>query len=318
MNHQEIINHYKTKFKLDPLLRRIQNEGLEDILFDNEDYFSKVTFSDTYPSKRAAELLDMEGKEQTLLNYINRNDLGTYLNVYKQARFYRYDWESLFKFKMLIVLSEHGFTPMDIASIIGTRVETAATIETEKYKGRAALNTVDYYEIAKEIANDNFKHFLNNLNTFEEYKEIRAMLESEQTLLSLDLKLNDERSWSIQGRLDDLDGYLTFMQSTQTNNEAALTGGVLSRLFKRKVHVQDGMKDGLSSFEEKKIKLQESLDQTKLDKEGIVFKLEKLKEKIDVLKQVSISSHFQSNGIENNEMERMIKDDVTPKLIETE
>ncbi len=309
MNHQEKILQYKEKFKQDPLFRRIHNEGLEDTLFENEDYYSKVSFTDTYPSKKAAELLDMDGKEQTLLNYINRNDLGTYLNVYKQSRYYRYDWESLFKFKMLLLLSENKFAPIDIAAIIGTRPEVATTSESV-YKTDSKEN---YYEIAKELADKNLNQLFNSIKSFEEYKEIQIKLNSEHTLLTLDIKLSNERLWSIQGRLDDLDGYLHFMQSTQRHNEGAHTGGVLSRLFKRKPPIQYEMTEGLSSFDEKKSKLMESMEATKKNKEELLLKLDKVAQQIDEMKQLTALSHFQPN----NENERMINHDITPKLIDT-
>lgn len=123
MNVIERIEQYKTFFERDPLLRRIRNERLEEQLFNANDFFEKVSFTDTYSSKNAAEILGIPGKEQILLNYNNRHDLNLYLNVFKQKRFYRYEWKSLFKFKMILLLSENNFTPLEIASLVGTSPE---------------------------------------------------------------------------------------------------------------------------------------------------------------------------------------------------
>lgn len=59
---------------MDPLLNRIRNEGLEDKLFANEDYYSKISFSDSYSTTQAVEHLSIEGN-QTIINYVTRNDL---------------------------------------------------------------------------------------------------------------------------------------------------------------------------------------------------------------------------------------------------
>lgn len=308
MDHHEIITHYKKTFKRDPLYSRIELEGLTTSLFDDSetDYFSKVNFTDTYKSKHAAQLLNIEGKEQTLVNYLNRNDLNPYLNVYRQGRLYRYDWQSLFKFKMIILLTNHGFTPLEIAAFVGSRLETT-TIDPGGFKPENEPEPIptnqDFYKISKNFADENFKKMLLVLKSIEEFKELLHSLETEKTLKKLDLKLNDERRWSIQGRLDDLEGYMGFMKVAKPHTEA---GGVFSWLFKKKDtgsrSRQESFDDSLSSFDEKKKKLNDSLNLITDEKKQILSDIKQLEEKIQSTKQ-------QSNQLQSQQLEKQLKNE---------
>ncbi|MEK5071651.1 hypothetical protein [Sporosarcina sp. FSL K6-1508] len=294
MNLQSIINEYKARFKMDPLLNRIRNEGLEDKLFANEDYYSKISFSDSYSTTQAVEHLSIEGN-QTIINYVTRNDLKKYLAVSKRGRFYRYDWISLFKFKMIFLLNENDFTPMDIAEIIGTRVETSIE-ESSDYKESEFKKA----GASQQDAGTSMENLLHTLSTFETYKEQQALLVSKRDNYTIDLKLREERIWSIQGRLDDMQGYLSFMQVSNTVKEDSSPGGLLGWLFKSKDPnyelKQEKLKIELNAFEEKKKKLHEAIETAKDEKNTILLNIRDISDELDKLKQTAATLSNLSNS----------------------
>jgi hypothetical protein len=121
----EKIERFKELFKEDPLYQEIENRDLIDELFAPCYLYERVFFDSTYSTKQATELLEIPGKEQTLLNFLNRNDFTSYIDIFRQGSrgFYRYNYKTLFQFKMILLLSNYHMTPSDIAAILNLRPE---------------------------------------------------------------------------------------------------------------------------------------------------------------------------------------------------
>lgn len=295
MDLQQKIDHYKEKFKTDPLFRRIANESFDEELFSNVEFFSKLTFTDTYNSKQVAHILNI--KEHTLVNYLNRDDFKPYLKVYKQDRFYRYDWLSIFKFKMIFLLAKYDFSPMEIASIIGTRPEAAIDTPEEFIQPNNPLKVKQEIEVlTSDLVDERMSAIINSLKMREDFKDQRTILDSVISSLEIQLKFENERLWALNGRLDDLEGYTKFMKATSVYVQEIPTGGLFSKLFKKSSSTEKSentMQNELSGLDAKKEKLQEAISQIEEKVEEINTKLESAKKELNQF----VSDNHPSNNL---------------------
>lgn len=308
MDIQSKIEHYKETFIHDPLFRNIQTAKLMDLLFEDELFYDSVSFNISYSSRHAAELLNIPGKEQTLLNYINRNDLNAYLDVARQARFYRYDWKSLFKFKMVLLLSDNGFTPREIATFIGTKVEVSSEDSSNSYDEKLnplELNPALEKSIEKLIAIQS-DELISNMQNYEYFKNRKHEFQFEKLTLEQKLLQYKEKIEVIDDRVDDMNNYLSLFKSTyQANNQKS--EGLFARLFGKTNGTQeknnDEFEQQIKMIESKKHELgekrvilhQESESvQSELDK--ILLDLEKLsKNNIQDINLLKISKGSRAN-----------------------
>jgi hypothetical protein len=123
---KEKVKRFIELFHDDPLYLKIESLELTEKLFENCLLYEKVFFDDTYSTKQAAELLEIPGQHQTLINLLNRYDLNKYIQILRQGTrgIYRFDYKTLFQFKMILLLSDEGYTPLHIANLVGTQVLT--------------------------------------------------------------------------------------------------------------------------------------------------------------------------------------------------
>lgn len=272
---QQIINKHNEQFKLDPLFRKIKDLNLVENLFSNEEYFVKISLTDTYSSRHAAELLSISGKEQTLVNYINREDLTDYLKVFRQGRYYRYDWITIFKFKMILLLNDHGFSPMEIATLAGNRVEFVQ-YDSESTVNNAtpgSIHQVDLQAVEELISDsiDDFKHFLENdysgrITTFMKFesliqrkKEIESLIEK----CEVDIRLRERD-------LKDREIYLKLFQMKNSTQGQSSSPGFFARLFNKN--------SAASMQSSNDAEVQTILDSLNESTDEIASDLEKLKE----------------------------------------
>jgi len=224
MEYSKLLSHLTNHFKVDPLFRKIHTDNLEHLLFNNGVFYQRLTLEPTYSSKQAAELLEIEGKEQSLLNYINRNNIGEYLNVLRQNRFYRYDWESLFKFKMIFLLNDHGYGPMDIASIVGTNIPTSSTESNDFNSSSTQTNTLLSKDDVEDIIDE---------RTDAKLGSIQVLILEERKLVLIEKieKYEQEIADAKQRKLES-ETYVRFISDTRINNEEPL--GILAKIFSKK------------------------------------------------------------------------------------
>lgn len=154
MQVSEKIELYKDTFQNDSLFIEINNRGLLQELFNDIRFFERVQMDAnvSYSTKEAASILGIDGKGQTLINLLNRYDLQEYLGVTRigSRGMYRYDYKSLFRFKMILLLMDfEKLNPLEIASFIGTRPEY---ILPNKQRIKKSVAQTEVISASKEIA----------------------------------------------------------------------------------------------------------------------------------------------------------------------
>lgn len=276
MNNQEKLEYYVENFKKDPLYRSIQSndESWLNELFTDPIYFDKVTFENTYSTKQAADLLGIPGKEQTLLNYINRNDCSWYLDVSRQTRFYRFDWKSLFKFKMILLLNDKGFTPMNIAGEIGTKLVVSSN-SVEETRPRIANEVNKNLErVTIETANK----LLESLQSIEEHRDQKAKLQLDNIEIEQTLIRAEEQIETLDARIEDMTDYMDLIKTTHQHNPNE-NKSVLSKLFGK----ANNKEQQNLEFNKQLEKMLNKIEQIKIEKESVSKKaLEKRMEKEEV------------------------------------
>ncbi|MDX1805845.1 MAG: hypothetical protein R3267_02310 [Paenisporosarcina sp.] len=297
----EKINLHKDKFITDPLYQRLNNDGLLEDLFATQEYFEKISLSDTYSSKQAADLLN-ESNSQTLVNFINRYDLNKYLNVFRRenTRFYRYDWESLFKFKMILLLTEHKYTPLDIADFIGTRtsVSESDTFINGYSKKSPRNEEIESSEIKSIISTDRRETVNAILGNFLAYDEIRQSKEDlirDSNLVETDLKLWGEKMNTLIDRLDELERYKRILEL----QKPVPVKGLFAKLFTNEADIKDKqkvidseLKDLESKFtllEEKRLMLLKEKEELINEKQTYVFEEAELLKAQEAKKELLLS-----------------------------
>ncbi|MEW8963511.1 hypothetical protein [Paraclostridium dentum] len=200
MDINQKVDRYKELFSEDPLYHEIKRRGLLDDLFKPCLLFERIYFdsSANFSTKQAAELLEIPGKGQTLLNFLNRHEFTSYIEIYRQGSrgFYRYDYKTLFQFKMILMLTDLGLSPADIATLVGTRPEYSESYRRTEARAFSTLPSVDYEQIisdeVEEQLKNNFIAFAHQLNNKDnDIFEIKKLV-YQQKIESIQEQLN---SW---------------------------------------------------------------------------------------------------------------------------
>lgn len=200
-NMEEKIQKHKDAFKNDPIYKNISERKLEDLIFDDEEYFNSISFTEGYATKRTAQLIGVTDKVYKITNLLARDSLKDYFGVYKKDNtFYRYTWESVFKLKMVIRLMDHeNLTPSDITDIIDIpTLVREETLNESEYKRAGSgnerfplSNGLDSKEIL--MAAQQFSLILAQRNTLE---TALSSLQNEMKTIEVELdNLSENKSY---------------------------------------------------------------------------------------------------------------------------
>lgn len=238
MNVTEKITHYKETFNTDPLYQKLQSKSLTEELFSPSEYFDSIEFDDSYSTKLAAEQLGLESKEQTIVNYINRMDFKDYLQVTRRSgRFYRYDWKALFRLKMIFLLTENGYTPMDVAALIGKVTDIVESDDSEAFKNSPYSKPFSKEEVLEAVkkniapsmvAKEEFLHYELAKEKLQELREKRRDLIVEKGYNQIHLNYTQQRIKDFQSKLKETEEYITTLK--EINNKKRRKG-LFSSLF---------------------------------------------------------------------------------------
>lgn len=198
----------KDIFKNDPLHMEIIRLGLDDELYAPDDFYEQLKFGMDYSTKQAAEILGIKGKEQTLINYLNRDDFKPYFQIFRTGSrgYYRYNHKTLFQFKMIFLLNKHGKQPSDIATILGTRVDYIEEFHKPRFTKHNTNTPAD--NVKNEIKNyiqEQLGEMLTHVSRVNE--QILSHLEKKQKLENLlkELNLWETEIRNIVGRIEDIE-----------------------------------------------------------------------------------------------------------------
>lgn len=207
MEVSQKIERYNELFNEDPLFIEINRRELMDELFKPCTLYTKVFFDTSYSTKQAAELLDIPNKEQTLLNYLNRNDFSDYIDITRQGSrgYYRYSYKTLFQFKMILLLTQYELTPFDIASIVGTRPEYS---NRERMYNKTPVTRLPKSQGLEEMFEERASILVTQMSKQVE----RLMLDQKRTLLNKDLLNWEAEMRGLVGRIEDIELMISFNQ----------------------------------------------------------------------------------------------------------
>lgn len=167
------------KFSDDPLYKTILRMDLKEQLFSG-DFYNNIHTEVSYSTREATNLLELDGRDYLLRNYIKRNDLNVYLAIPRIGTQLRMDYKILFKFKMIFLLVEHGKAPLDIANIVGTKVESY----TSSYKPYNQSNTINPNTMPSQEP-----------GIAEEFEDLNDKLENLQKLFILNQINQQKKEW---------------------------------------------------------------------------------------------------------------------------
>ncbi|MEH6945350.1 hypothetical protein [Bacillus sp. JJ722] len=283
------IEGYKELFSDDPLYLHLQQMNLLDKLFEPCIFYERVVFdATTYSTKQAAELLGIQNNQQTLINFLNREDFNNYIVIYKSGNRYRYDYKTLFQFKMILLLTEMKLTPSDIATLTGARAEYLANDRVSKRSNSGSHNSLPSEQIEQtintkvaELLGTFIKHYQENEQRVQKTKE----LESKKHSLSQELHVWESEMRALIGRIEDLETYtdlhrqLLNMYTSSPKEEA----GFWKKLFKKEVTQIDGtplVEEKLTVLQNRLKKLIEEKTQLEAKKSAIYEKLNEVDQQI--------------------------------------
>lgn len=224
---EEKILKHKNAFEKDPILASILEHGLEDLIFDDEEYFDSISFSEGYSTKRASQLIGVPDKSYKITNLLSRDILKDYFGVYKKDNaFYRYTWDSIFKLKMVITLMEHkNLGPADIIDIINIPTLIREESSSEPIYNRGASKGNDI-ALNKEF---------DSQELFNAAQQFTLMLSRKNTLeTELSSYKNELRNLEIElSNLEENKGYLDLLILKDKSDEVsrAKNKGFFSFLF---------------------------------------------------------------------------------------
>lgn len=180
LDREKLKEFIEEKLKDDPLFKTLERMGLKEHIYQGS-LFEQVHVESSYSTREATFLLDLDGRDYQIRNYIKRNDLHVYLDVPRVGHQLRLDLISLFKFKMIFVLVEKGGkSPIDIASIVGTRVESYSPLRT-------ATN--------KNSINSSMPMPSNDSSYSEELDEMQEKLDNLQNMFLLNQLKHQKKEW---------------------------------------------------------------------------------------------------------------------------
>lgn len=286
------IETYKEIFQGDPLYQQLIRMELLDKLFEPCLLFERVLMDSnhTYSTKQASELLEISGKEQTLINFLNRNDFNDYIKIYRTAgnrSFYRYDYITLFQFKMLLLLTTYDLTPSDIANIIGTKVEfTYSDNKLSKFKNTPAVGNQEVESIVTEKVTEMMTTFVQHFKQREAITNQRTLLYDERVSLEHKLVLWESDMRALVGRIEDIELYKGLFNNVFIKSTEKEEPGFWQRIFNSKSSTTSGIEIN-PEIDKKFIMLQERYDkllenkkQMEQQKEIIIKELEAVKTKL--------------------------------------
>lgn len=265
MEASEKIEKLRELFKEDQLYLEIGRRGLEEELFSPCILYDRVIFDISYSTKQAAELLEIPGKEQTLINFLNRNDFASYIMIDRKGnrRYYRYDYKTLFQFKMILLLSDYDLTPLEIATIVGIRVEYENDGRSNRRGNIKVLPPEPSIEEIVDERNEQFfskmKDYVNNIGN--------TLLKQQQEELSKVRQESWERETQVLvDRIADMELYISIHERilNQFSSKVDESKSIWKRLFGSKTTINETeYLEHQIKLVDLKNKLQELLDQKK-------------------------------------------------------
>lgn len=292
MNVSEKIERYKELFKEDPLYIELKRRNLLEVLFEPCLLYERVYFDSGYSTKQAGELLEIQGKEQTLINFLNRDDFKSYIQITRQGArgYYRYDYKSLFQFKMILMLLNLELSPSEIAIIIGSRseyIEPNYGFYRTPSKSPVPMANEGLSEFIKEEIE---KQIVEELSSFRQLEVLK-----DQRILELSLS-NAQRAldtWESESRriTDDLENveitisiHEMYLDTVINQEKKSFLGFLFNTKSKPAVEAGelekkiDKLKEHRKKLLSRKEKLEEQKSQLSIEHKGAKEELEKFLE----------------------------------------
>lgn len=180
---EEIKRKLIEEFKDDPIYKMVEFYGLVDELFTEGILGLNMDDKNTYSTTEAAKILDRP--DSTIRNYFH-TDLIEYIAPEKWGKFYRLDYRSIFKLRMIFVLVDKANkTSVDLLTTLG--VSPSIVIGENELK---RTNHFAQIELPPDLV-DNLKNISDFLN---KQSEIFKLFTFQNELNELRLKLNKKES----------------------------------------------------------------------------------------------------------------------------
>lgn len=235
MEVKDKISHISDQFKFDPLYNRLkQLDLLHPLLSVDDNFFEHLSFENKYSTKRAAHLLKIPST-QTLINLLNRNDFNSYLKVGRlNNRFYSYNWQALFKFRMILLLIKNEFTPLDISWILtkNNQRETKKVVyleQTNDFSKILNIKLKEQFNKIHETMKKNEENFKNLIST-QEIQSIQNQIGSNE----FDLTLCKEIKTGVLQRLETLKLYKGIVETISPRKQFFFFSTVNRNVEKKK------------------------------------------------------------------------------------
>lgn len=279
MEVSQKIEIYKDLFNNDPLFEEVKRRDLTDELFQPCVLYSRVYFDVTYSTKQAAELLEIPGKEQTLLNFLNRNDFIDYIDIDRKGKrgYWRYNNKTLFQFKLILLLTKYDLTPLDIATLVGTRPEYSSR---ERMYNKTPLTRLPESQGMAEMFEEQASKLVSQMS----YQVEKMILDQKRALLHKDLQNWEVEMRGLVGRIEDIELIISFNQLILdgfNNTKKEQPKSFIERIFNSK-SVPEPLVDNvefqakLSLLKERHENLVEQKDKMDSKKEDIVKAIEEI------------------------------------------
>lgn len=274
MEHSEIIRRYEDFFKEDPLYQYIQkNKSLYEELIQPSEIYNEVYFDTTCSTAQAAKILGIQGKQQTLLNFLGREDFQSYFSSIErkgERGYYRFDFKSLFQFKMILLLTGNELSPLDISALIGTSATysygTAERTTRRNETTPVGINTIDKDEVTN-IVNNKFTDFMTLTANF-----VTQQIQKQQQISNVKLEeiqlINDLKHWESDMKHNGKQIELVERQIEALSVQPVLEQGFFSNLFNIRLNTKSQKNNEIiNELENMKLKLvaeRELIDQNKM------------------------------------------------------
>lgn len=193
VNMKELIDN---EFIRDELKKRIE---LYDILADKlyPDFIKDLHPENTYSTTEVANFLDKN--DSTLRNYLRNENLVKYIKPVRSGRFYRLNYESIFRLHMILLYLDSGKSISDVEVLLGYRSEMIDYDTGTKNNSLKQNSSNEQLILKKYLDYTNKKiellEFENKINVKRrEYDDILSEITSKQMQLNLiDTKIDNLR-----------------------------------------------------------------------------------------------------------------------------
>lgn len=236
MEHEEIMQRYVELFEEDPLYQYIKkNKRLYKELIAPAEIYNEIYFDSTCSTAQAATVLGIAGKQQTLLNFLAREDFEDYFNLERKGErgYYRFDYKSLFQFKMILLLVGDQLSPLDIATLIGTSATYSYTEKPQRRGEHLPSNRGLSKEEVEDLFNEKFYKMAEVMTKQSQfYKK-----ELETTNYINDLKIqenqlkNDLRHWESDMKHNSLEIEKLEVEIEALQVKPEMEQGIVSKLL---------------------------------------------------------------------------------------